>query len=157
MRALASVALLSAALLSACGEPVTRTSPLPVDAPIETISAADIQELNAPQLMARLTHDLEGMAVEFGKVDDRDHLESTLMRLEEVGTDYRTIDLLLEQKMEEGSDDAQAAVAAGRAELMAAHDALQTRADAAVAAHPDMAQAVREGLDKFDFGILARS
>ncbi|MEM7729717.1 MAG: hypothetical protein AAF311_10635, partial [Pseudomonadota bacterium] len=112
-------------------------------------------ELDASGLMARLANDLRGIAVEFKKVDDPAHLDSTLMRLEEVGTDYRTIAGLLENEIEGGDEAAIAAVAAGRAEVEAAYRQLVANGEAAIAAYPQKARDVRETLDKFDFWLLA--
>ncbi|MGB3456833.1 MAG: hypothetical protein WBA35_10770 [Litorimonas sp.] len=153
-RAHSVLPLLAAGLLAACGEPVTRTSPLPVDSAASTISAADIGELDTDGQLVRLGNDLRGMAVEFDKVDDAAHLDSTLMRLEEVGTDYRTIALKVDRQLQDGDEAARAALATHRAELIAARDALLAERDRMIAAYPDMERDVRETFDKFDFSFL---
>lgn len=144
----------TAVLLAACGEPVTRTSPLPVDMSAGTISAADLNELDFDGLARRLVNDLRGMTVEMGKVDDRDHLNSTLVRLEEVGTDYRTIALRFERAMDGGSEEAADALRASRPDLESVRDAMLSRRDALSGAYPDLETDIRETFDKFDFGFL---
>ncbi|WP_298918405.1 hypothetical protein [uncultured Algimonas sp.] len=140
--------------LIAC-EPVTRTSPLPVDGADETISAADLGELEPALMVERLVSDLDGMVVEFGKIDDRAHLDSTLMRLEAVGTDYRTIALRLDRELAAGNEAALAAIRANRSELAAARADMDQAMAALIRTYPNKARDIRETFDKFDFGFLS--
>ncbi|MGB6228990.1 MAG: hypothetical protein WBF53_02555 [Litorimonas sp.] len=147
--------LAAAALLSACGEPVTRTSSVTTEGAQPSVSAADIQELDADGLVARIVGDLERLSEQIADPRDADELRSDLMRVEEAGTDYRTVAMRFERMLRDGDAAAEQALGANRARLASARDTMDRRAQVLIAQYPELETDIRETMDKFDFGFLA--